>query len=88
LERQTGAYVTSVSPGSPAEDAGVRGASGETGIPTGGDLIIGIDGIEVLQFDNLLKYLINNKSPGDVVVLTVLREGEEVDLEMTLGKRP
>ena len=88
LERQTGAYVTSVSPGSPAEDAGVRGASGETGMPTGGDLIIGIDGIEVLQFDNLLKYLINNKSPGDVVVLTVLREGEEVDLEMTLGKRP
>mgnify|MGYP002640103601 CR=1 FL=1 len=88
LDRQTGAYVTAVSPGSPAEAAGVQGASGETGMPTGGDLIVGIDGIEVLQFDGLLKYLINNKSPGDVVILTVLRNGEEIDLEMTLGKRP
>ena len=88
LERQTGAYVTSVSAGSPAEEAGVRGASGNTGMPTGGDLIIGIDGIEVLQFDGLLRYLINNKSPGDVVVLTVLRDGQEIDIEMTLGKRP
>lgn len=88
LDRFTGAYVTSVSPGSPAEAAGVLGASGETALPTGGDLIIGIDGIEVAQFDGLLKYLINNKGPGDVVVLTVVRDGEEMDLEMTLGKRP
>lgn len=88
LERNTGAYVTSVSEGSPAEDAGVRGADANTSMPTGGDLIIGIDGIEVLQFDSLLQYLINNKAPGDMVVLTVLRDGEELDLEMTLGKRP
>lgn len=88
LDRQTGAYVTSVSPGSPAEKAGVHGASGTTGIPTGGDLIIGIDGMQIKQFDELLKYLINNKAPGDVVVLTVLRDGKEMDIEMTLGKRP
>lgn len=89
LSRFNGAYVTSVSPGSPAEAAGVQGArAGSSGLPTGGDLIIAIDGVEVLQFDNLLRYLINNKSPGDVVVLTVIRNGEELDLEMTLGKRP
>ena len=88
LDRYTGAYVTSVSPGSPAEEAGVLGASGESVLPTGGDLIIGIDGVEVAQFDGLLKYLINNKAPGDVVVLTVVRDGEEMDIEMTLGKRP
>ena len=88
LERNTGAYVTSVSAGSPAEEAGVRGAVANSNMPTGGDLIVGIDSIEVRQFDALLQYLINNKSPGDVVVLTVLRDGEELDLEMTLGKRP
>ncbi len=89
LERPTGAYVTSVSPNSPAEEAGVRGAtSASGGMPVGGDLIIGIDGQEVQQFDSLLKYLINNKAPGDTVILTILREGKEIDLEMTLGKRP
>ena len=88
LERQTGAYVTGVEPGSPADIAGVRGASLESGMPMGGDLIVGIDGMEVLQFDFLLKYLINNKGPGDTVLLTVFRDGQELDLEMTLGKRP
>jgi len=89
LERYTGAYVTSVTPGSPAEKAGVQGAeTNGNGIPIGGDLIIGIDGIEIPEFDTLLKYLINNKGPGDVIILTVLRDGQEVDLEMTLGKRP
>ncbi len=89
LERLTGAYVTSVSPNSPAERAGVRGASSANGgMPIGGDLIIGIDGQEVQQFDTLLKYLINYKAPGDTVILTVLRDGQEIDLEMTLDKRP
>lgn len=88
LEQNTGAYVTSVSAGSPAEEAGVQGADANSSVPTGGDLIVGIDGIEVRQFDSLLQYLINNKAPGDVVVLTVLRDGKELDLEMTLGKRP
>ena len=36
----------------------------------------------------LLQYLINNKNPGDTVVLTVLRGEEQVDLSVTLGKRP
>jgi len=89
LERQTGAYVTYVAPGSPAEKAGIRGSNKKEGdLPTGGDLIIGIDGKEVLQFDALLKYLINNKAPGDVVTLTILRDGEVMELKMTLGKRP
>ena len=89
LERYTGAYVTNVTPGSPAEEAGVQGAEiNGNGVPIGGDLIIGIDGIEIPEFDTLLKYLINNKGPGDIIVLTVLRDGQEIDLEMTLGKRP
>lgn len=89
LERQTGAYVTYVTPDSPAEKAGIRGSDKKEGdLPTGGDLIIGIDGKEVLQFDALLKYLINNKAPGDVVTLTILRDGEVMELKMTLGKRP
>ena len=89
LDRHTGAYITNVSPNSPAERAGVQGArANSNGVPVGGDLIIGIDGIEVQQFDALLKYLINNKSPGDSILLAILRDGKEIEIEMTLGKRP
>ncbi len=89
LPQQTGAYVTSVSPGSPADEAGIQGASdnGE-GVPTGGDLIIGIDGLKVDQFDTLLKYLLNHKSPGDSIDLKILRDGEEISITVVLGKRP
>ncbi len=91
LDRYTGAYVISVAPGSPADRAGVQAGTRQSGIdslPQGGDLITAIDGQPVLQFDDLLKYLINNKSPGDTVTLTVLRDGDETDLTITLAKRP
>jgi len=91
LTQYTGAYVTSVTPGSPADQAGVRAGTQATsiqGLEAGGDLIVAIDGHTVLHFDDLLKYLFNNKSPGDTVVLTVLRGDQQVDLTLTLGKRP
>ena len=91
LTQYTGAYVTSVTPGSPANQAGVRAGTQATsiqGLEAGGDLIIAIDGHTVLHFDDLLKYLFNNKSPGETVVLTVLRGDQQVDLTLTLGRRP
>jgi S1-C subfamily serine protease len=36
----------------------------------------------------LLSYLITNKSPGDTVVLRVLRGSEKVDVSIVLEKRP
>lgn len=91
LKRFTGAYVTSVAEGGPAEQAGIRSGNETTSIPNlmaGGDLIIALDGIPIQNFDELIKYLINNKSPGDTVVMTVLRGEEVVDISVTLGKRP
>jgi len=54
----------------------------------GGDLIIAFDGKSVNTFDELLSYLIKTKSPGDTVVLTVLRDGKQMDIPVTLGERP
>jgi 2-alkenal reductase len=54
----------------------------------GGDLIIAFDGKPVATFDELLSYLITTKSPGDNVVLTVIRDGQPVDVTITLGERP
>jgi len=90
LQSFTGAYVTSVTPNSPADQAGIRAGEQNTslGLNAGGDLIVAIDGQSIQRFDDLLRYLINNKSPGDTVVLTVLRGEEQVDIEVTLGRRP
>ncbi len=91
LERSTGVYVLTVTPGSPAEIAGVRAASEPSNVPGllgGGDLIIAVDDQEVRDFGDLISYLLNHKAPGDVITLTVLRGGETIDLELTLAKRP
>jgi 2-alkenal reductase len=90
LQSFTGAYVTTVTPNSPADQAGIRAGeqNSSAGLPAGGDLIIAIDGQSIQRFDDLLRYLINNKSPGEDVILTVLREEEQVDVTVTLGKRP
>jgi 2-alkenal reductase len=79
LKTYTGAYVAEVVSGGPADQAGIR---------AGEDLIIGIDGQLVTSFDDMLSYLVTNKSPGDTVVLTVLRNGQNVDITVTLGTRP
>lgn len=91
LDTFTGAYVFSVTPGGPAELAGIK--AGE--IPTrserinaGGDLIVAFDGKPISNFDQLLSFLYLNKSPGDTVILTVLREGETIDIPVNLGTRP
>ena len=91
LKSYTGAYVTDVVAGGPADKAGIIAGSTPTDVPNlfgGGDLIIAIDGQSVRTFDEMLAYLITNKGPGDTVVLQVLRGGEKVDVTITLGKRP
>jgi 2-alkenal reductase len=91
LNNYTGAYVVEVTPGSPADQAGVRAGTTPSrinGLNAGGDLIIAFDGKPVATFDELLSYLITTKSPGDTVVLTVIRDGQPVDVTITLGERP
>jgi len=91
LKRTTGAYITSVTPGSPADKAGLRAGDRPTniqGLDAGGDLIIAVDGQPVRVFNDLLSYLMYNKSPGDQVVLTILRDNQEKEVTLTLEKRP
>jgi len=90
LQSFTGAYVTMVTPNGPADKAGIRAGTQTTsvGVNAGGDLITAIDGQSILRFDDLLRYLINNKAPGDTVVLTVMRGDTQEDVTVTLGKRP
>ena len=84
-----GAYVTGVMAGSPAEDAGlVESGIGARGRPAaGGDVIIAVDGAGVDTTAELIAEL-NGKQPGDRVTLTVVRGGETIDVQVTLGEWP
>jgi 2-alkenal reductase len=91
LNTYTGAYVLEVAPGGPADRAGIQGGTQSTridGLKAGGDVITAIDGKPINTFDELLSYLTTNKSPGDQVVLTILRDGKSQDVTVTLDKRP
>jgi S1-C subfamily serine protease len=88
LPQSTGAYIIDIRPNSPAADAGlIAGRDGQTPGP-GGDLIIAVDGHEVRIFGDLLTYLMTQTSPGDKVVLTILRNGQRKEVSLVLGKRP
>jgi 2-alkenal reductase len=87
----TGAYITCVTPGGPADIGGLIGSAtcdADDVLTRGGDLIIAIDDQAVREFNDLLSYLVNHTEVGQVVVLTVLRNGEQIDLEITLQARP
>lgn len=91
LPQATGAYIVEIVTGGPADEAGLRAGDEPTefqGLYAGGDLIVGVDGQELLQFSDMLSYMMLNKKPGDEIVLTVLREGELMDITVVLGERP
>jgi S1-C subfamily serine protease len=91
LSSSLGAYVTSVSPGGPADTAGIKAGSRSskiTNLLAGGDLVVAIDGRPINTFGELLSYLMANKNPGDQIMLTVLRGNEKKEVNLTLGKRP
>lgn len=91
LPQNTGAYVTDIAAGGPADKAGLRGGTTQTeisGLYSGGDLIVAVDGREIKDFSELLSYMVLNKAPGDVITFTVIREGNRVEVPVTLGERP
>lgn len=91
LTTYKGAYVISVVEGGPADQAGIRGGATPTSLnnlQAGGDLITAFDGQPVDTYEEMLSYLLTTKSPGDTVVLTVLRDGQPTEITVTLGERP
>ncbi len=91
LPRSTGAYVSDITPGSPADKAGLLAGtepSSISNLKAGGDLIIAVDGNEILTFGDLLSYVINHKNPGDTVKLLIIRNNQEMEVNLTLGSRP
>jgi S1-C subfamily serine protease len=85
LPQATGVYITNVTPDSPADEAGLRAAD-STG--QGGDLLIAIDGQEIIDFGDLVSQLVAHTKPGQLIELTIIRDGEFLQVPLTLGERP
>jgi S1-C subfamily serine protease len=93
LPVDTGLMVIETAAGSPADDAGIQGSDrtarvGNYQIPVGGDVIIGIDDESVGDFQDLTVYLETETAVGDSAKLTIVRDGAERVVQMTLKQRP
>lgn len=77
IERTRGIIVGEVVDGSPADEAGLQQE----------DIVTAVDGSQ-LEGQSDLARIINERVPGDTLTLTVLRDGEEMQLELTLGEAP
>jgi Do/DeqQ family serine protease len=72
-----GALIAGVVRGSPADRAGIRP----------GDVLLVIDSKRIRNTDNMLE-LIAGLKPGDASRLVLRREGKEIEVQTTIGKRP
>lgn len=88
--QQQGVLVATVVSGGPAEKAGIQPATLDAnGNPTAaGDIITGIDGRPITRFEDLISYLYTSTQPGQAVTLEVLRNGQQIQVKVTLGAQP
>lgn len=77
-----GVVVAGTTPGGPAATAGLQSLTNNSV-----DIITAINGQSVTSFSTLISYLSINTSPGETVNLTVLRDGQLVNVPLTLGTR-
>ena len=93
LNHSKGFLIVTVIPDSPAEMAGLKGVSEIEKIdnkeyPKDGDIIVSVDGKEVRKISDILIHLQEEKSVGDEMILGIIRNGEQMDVILTLVIRP
>jgi S1-C subfamily serine protease len=93
LKEPRGVLVVEVIGGSPAEKAGIKAGTNTVRVdgrqvPLGGDIVIELDGHQVRKVDDILVYLQREKSVGDTMDVTVLRDGQLQHINLHLDARP
>jgi S1-C subfamily serine protease len=88
-----GLLVAEVVSGGPAAKAGIRAGDqvvsiGNSRVPVGGDIITAINGKPIADFQELTVYLESETQVGDTVEVTLIRNGQEMEVSVTLTERP
>ena len=88
-----GAIVEAVSSGSPADAAGLEGATGEqvvdgVAVARGADVVVAIDGVRVRSADDLVRIVTNSLLPGRVATFSVVRGSKRLTIAVRLAERP
>jgi S1-C subfamily serine protease len=99
IDVDTGALIASVVPDGPADEAGICCPYSEdeqdehsvrfqaTEVVTGGDVIVSVDGEELVGEADLPR-IISRLEPGETVTMEIIRDGERMELDVELGTRP
>jgi len=89
---QQGVLVSQVQSNSPADQAGLQGSDnpvtiGGQQLLVGGDVITAVDGQPIASMQDL-QSLLQEETPGQTITLTILRDGNQQQVEVVLGERP
>jgi len=89
---EEGLIVVEVASGGPADQAGIRGPDevvrlGNARIPIGMDIITAVNGEPLADLRELTVYLETETQVGDTVEVTIIRDGKEQNVQLTLAER-
>lgn len=89
-----GVLVQSTVPGGPADHAGIKGGTlnvtvdGGQQYTIGGDVIVSLNGIRIVNYDAFSAYLEKHFTPGQTLQVGIIREGKPMNVLIQLGTRP
>lgn len=88
LEGRRGVLVAETVPGSPARDEGLKAAADpKAEVPRGADLIVAVNGRPVVDMADVSQ-AVASRRVGEKITVTVLRDGQERTVTLTLKNRP
>jgi len=91
-EETNGMLIEKITAGSPADEAGLRGSykpidiNGEE-VLIGGDIITAVNGSNISKMQELADIITRSES-GTILSLSILRDGEEIVIDVTLEEKP
>ena len=88
-----GALIVNVTPGGPAAKANLQGGNNQITVnggtlTVGGDIITAVGNHVITSNDDLISYIFLHTNSGDTVTLTILRQGKEIKVPVTIGTFP
>jgi S1-C subfamily serine protease len=88
-----GVLIVNVLSNGPAAEAGLQGGQrqlrvGNMALPVGGDIIVGINGVEITNYKDLVVYLETETEIGDTIEVRFYRGDAERTTDLTVGERP